>query len=305
MGVTLLCLMLLLSSLPLVGLASSSSREATSEIIVPWKSSAEVDGYIKPGEYSDALEIDLTRDGWVAYLYLKRDAGYLYVFLDHVSDTIHHKMGYDNCWVAVDTLSDGGDAPKEDDYLFHSSGHHIYLGDGSHQITGGQWEELFGHGPSYPELADKLEPFLGGRYAGSGAGAFGRSQNSLTEHSVFEIKFPITGWEIEEANGTFGFCVAAGSPGTEGDFLAKAVWPDTAYDNYTGDFYAGGATTDPNVFDPQVGSFPPPSTWGTITLSNVPPEEKGEDGYWLYIVIGVIVAVVIIVAVVLLLRKRR
>ena len=303
-----LCLMLLLSLLPLVGSTCASPQETTSEITVPWKSSAEADGYIKPDEYDDALEIDLSNATWEGYLYLKHDGEFLYVFLDHVSDagdTGHHPRGYDNGWVAVDTLSDGGDAPKEDDYLFHSSGHHIYIGDTPYQIPDGQWAELIGHGvETPPELKPKAEPFRDGRYAGSGAGAFGRSRNSLTYHSIFEIKFPITGWEIEEANGTFGFCVAAGSPGTEGDFLAKIVWPDTAYDNYTGDFYAGGATTDPNVLDPQVGSFPPPSTWGTITLSDVPPEEKGEEGYWLYIAIGVVV-VVIIATVVLLLRKRR
>jgi parallel beta-helix repeat protein len=245
---------------------------ARERIIVPLGSSAEADGYIKPSEYDDALEIDISNDTWEAYLYLKHDTEYLYVFIDHVSDTFPHPTGYDNGWVAVDTLSDGGDAPKEDDYLFHSSGHHVYLGDGPYQIPGGQWEELMGHGETPPELEPKLEPFLGGRYTASGPGAFGLSQNSLTPHSIFEIRFPITGWEIDGKR-SFGFCVAAGSPGTYGDFWAKTVWPATAYANYTADFYPGGVRTlDPLVFDPQEGSFSPPSTWGTIVLGKAPEE---------------------------------
>ena len=301
-----LCLMLLLLPLSFVGVAGVSPQQTVWEITVPRASSAESDGYIKPGEYDDALEIDLSNATWEAYLYLKHDGKYLYVFLDHVSDTFHHKAGYDNCWAAIDSLSDGGEAPKEDDYMFHSSGHHVYLGDGPYQITNGQWEELIGHGVPHAELADKAQPFQEGRYIASGPGAFGRSQNTETAHSIFEIRIPIRGWEFEEANWTVGFCVAAGSPGTEGDFLAKAVWPDTAYGNFTGDYYAGGVRTmDPLVFDPQEGTFSPPSTWGTLTLSDVPPLEPETEDYWLYIAIVVVVVVVIIAAVVLLLRKRR
>jgi hypothetical protein len=278
----------------------------TSELVVPRGSSAEADGYIKPGEYEDALEINLTRDGWVAYLYLKHDGKNLYVFIDHVSDTYHHPSGFDNGWVAIDTLSDGGDSPKEDDYLFHSSGHHVYLGDGPYVITNGEWEELIGHGNIPDELKERAEP-LKGKYTASGPGAFGVSQNSLTPHSIFEIQIPLRGWEFEEANWTAGFCVAAGSPGTEGDFLAKVVWPDTAYEYFTGDFYAGGVRTlEPLVFDPQEGSFPPPSTWGTITLVDVgSPPESGIEGLLLYIAIAAVVVVVIVVAVVLLVRKRK
>jgi parallel beta-helix repeat protein len=239
---------------------------ARESIIVPLGGSAEADGYIKPGEYDDALKIDLSNATWEAYLYVKHDGEFLYFFIDHVSDTFHHPAGYDNGWVAIDVNSDGGNEPKEDDYLFHSSGHHVYLGDGLYQIPGSQWEELMGHGETPPDLAPKLEPFLEGRYAGSGPGAFGPSPNSLTPHSIFEIKFPITGWEIENKT-SFGFCAAAGSPGTQGDFYAKVVWPDTAYDNYTADFYPGGVRTlDPLVTDPPVGAFPPPSTWGTLRL---------------------------------------
>ena len=300
-----LYLMLFLLPISFVGAADVSPQQTAWEITVPRASSAESDGYIKPGEYDDALEIDLSNATWEAYLYLKHDGKYLFVFLDHVSDTIHHKAGYDNFWVTIDSLSDGGEAPKQDDYMFHSSGHHVYLGDGPYQITNGQWEELVGHGETHADLADKAEPFQEGRYSASGPGAFGVSQNSLTPHSIFEIQIPLRGWEFEEANWTVGFCAAAGSPGTEGDFLAKAVWPDRAYANFTGDFYAGGVETmDPFVFEPQEGSFPPPSTWGTLTLVDVPPLEPGTEDYWLYIIIVVVVVVVIIAAVVLLLRKR-
>lgn len=296
-----LCLMLLL--LPPVGSAGVSPQETTSEIAVPRASSAEADGYIKPGEYDDALEIDLSNATWEAYLYLKHDGKFLYVFVDHVSDTFHHPAGYDNGWVTLDCLSDGGDAPREDDYMFHSSGHHVYLGDGPYQIEGGEWEELIGHGETAEELKDRAEAVRD--YKASGPGAFGVSQNSKKQHAIFEIQIPIRGWEFEEANWTVGFCVAVGSPGTQEDFLAKVVWPDTAYANFTGDFYAGGVRTkDPLVFDPQVGSFPPPSTWGTITLLDVPPSLDEVD-YWLYIGIGIVVAVIIITVVVLLLRRRR
>jgi len=245
------------------------SAFARENIIVPLGGSAEADGFIKPGEYDDALKIDLSNATWQAYLYVKHDGEFLYVFIDHVSDTFHHPAGYDNGWAAIDVNSDGGNEPKEDDYLFHSSGHHIWIGDGPYQIPGGQWEELMGHGETPPELEPKLEPFLGGRYTASGPGAFGVSQNSLIPHSIFEIKFPITGWEIENKT-SFGFCAAAGSPGTQGDFYAKVVWPDMAYDNYTADFYPGGVqTVDPLVTDPPVGSFPPPSTWGILRLGKV------------------------------------
>jgi len=299
-----LYLMLLLLPLPIVRSAGVSPQEITSEISVPRRSSAEADGYIKPGEYDDALEIDLSNATWEAYLYLKHDGNFLYVFLDHVSDTFAHIAGYDNCWVAIDTLSDGGDAPREDDYMFHSSGHHIYLGDGPYKIINGQWEEIYGHGEIPPELQERAEPVKS--YKGGGTGAFGVSGNSMTPHRTFEIQIPIRGWEFEEANWTAGFCVAAGSPGTEGDFLAKAVWPETAYANFTGDFYAGGVRTlIPRVDDPQVGSFPPPSTWGTITLSDVPPVIEDKRDYWLYIAIGIVVVVIVIATVVLLLRKRK
>ena len=299
-----LFLMLLLTPLPLVGWTGVSPQETTSEITVPWASSAEADGYIKAGEWDDALEIDLSNATWKAYLYLKHDNKSLYLFLDHVSDTISNARGYDNCWVAIDVLSDDGNETKEDDYLFHSSGHHISIGyDGGVSIPGGQWDELWGHGEVPSWLEPKVAPFRG-KYGGSGPGAFGVSPKDLdTPHSLFEIKIPITGWEIEEANRTFGFCVAAGSPGTTGDFLAKVVWPSTAYDDYTGDFYTGGISAE-GIFENPEGSFSPPSTWGTITLSDVPPPTQDEPDYWLYIVIAVI-AVVIIAAVVLLLRKRR
>jgi len=301
--------MLLLLFSSFIGSFGVSPQQATQEVTVPRASSAESDGYIKPGEYDDALEIDLSNATWQAYLYLKHDNKYLYVFLDHVSDTFHHEAGYDNGWVAIDSFSDGGDAPKEDDYMFHSSGHHVYLGDGPYLITNGEWEELIGHGVPHAELANRAKPFQGGEYSGSGAGAFGVSQNSMTPHSIFEIQIPIRGWEFEEMNWTVGFCVAAGSPGTDGDFLAKVVWPDTAYANFTGDFYAGGvATMEPLVFDPQEGSFSPPSTWGTLTLVDVEPlterTENWLEEYWLYIIIVVVVVVIVIIALVLL-RKRK
>ena len=304
-GVVLVCLILLLVPLPLVGSASVSPQEPTSELIVPRASSAEADGFIKPGEYDDALEIDLSNATWEAYLYIKHDGKNLYVFIDHVSDTIHHQAGYDNGWVTIDSLSDGGDAPKEDDYMFHSSGHHVYLGDGPYVITDGEWEELIGHGDIPDDLKEKAKPLK--TYTGSGPGAYGVSQNSLEPHSIFEIQFPIRGWEFEEANWTAGFCVAVGSPGTQGDFLAKVVWPVTAYENFTGDFYAGGVRTlEPLEFDPAVGSFPPPSIWGTITLVDVgPAPSSGLEGLWLYIAIATIVVVIVIVAVVLLMRKRK
>jgi hypothetical protein len=299
------CLMLFLLPLSIVGVAGISPKQTDLEIAVPLASSAESDGYIVPGEYDDALEIDLSNATWEAYLYLKHDGKYLYVFLDHVSDTFHHPAGFDNFWVTIDTLSDGGEAPKEDDYMFHSSGHHVYLGDGPHLITNGEWEELIGHGEPHADLADKAEPFQGGEYAGSGPGAFGVSQKSKVQHAIFEIQIPIRGWEFEEANWTVGFCAAVGSPGTEGDFLAKAVWPDTAYADFTGDFYAGGVESmEPPVYEPQEGSFAPPSTWGTLTLIDVPPLEPETEDYSLYIIIVAIVIVVIITAVVLLLRKR-
>jgi len=303
MGVIPLCLMFLLLLLPIVKSAGVSSQEATSEI-VPRASSAEADGFIKPNEYDDALEIDLSNTTWEGYLYLKHDNKFLYVFLDHVSDTIAHPAGYDNCWVAIDCLSDSGDAPKEDDYLFHSSGHHIYVGDTQYHVPNGSWAEIIGHGEIPSELMDRAERIKG--YKGGGTGAFGVSGNSMTPHRIFEIQIPIRGWEFEEANWTVGFCVAAGSPGTQGDFFAKAVWPDAAYGNFTGDFYAGGVRTqEPLVWDPEVGSFPPPNTWGTITLADVGPlSEPGLGDYWLYIAIVVVVAVIAIAAVVLL-RKRK
>ena len=253
-----LCLMFLLFPLQLFGSLSVSTQETTLEIIVPRVSSAEADGYIKPGEYDDALKIDLSNATWEGYLYAKHDGEFLYVFVDHVSDTIHHPAGYDNGWVAIDILGDGGNEPKEDDYLFHSSSHHVWVGEGGIDIPGGQWDELIEHI----------------NYSASGSGAFGVSQNSMTPHSLFEIKIPITGWEIEGKT-SFGFCVAAGSPGTQGDFLAKVVWPNTAYANFTADFYAGGVRTlDPLVVDPQIGIFPPPNAWGTITLADVEPPSK-------------------------------
>lgn len=304
-GIVLIGLMLLLIPLPLVGSPSVPSQESTSELVVPRASSAEADGYIKPGEYDDALEIDLSNATWEAYLYIKHDRKNLYVFIDHVSDTFHHPAGYDNGWVALDTLSDGGDAPKEDDYMFHSSGHHVYLGDGPYVITDGEWEELIGHGNVPDDLKERAEHVS--TYTASGPGAYGVSQNSLTPHSIFEIQFPIRGWEFEEANWTVGFCVAAGSPGTQGDFLAKVVWPATAYENFTGDFYAGGVRTlEPLEFDPQVGSFSPPSTWGTITLVDVgPAPSPWLEGLLFYIIIVAVVVVVIVVAVVLLMKKRK
>mgnify|MGYP005646440953 CR=1 FL=1 len=300
---SLLCLvlLLLLPSLELMNLSYASPQETGSEIIIPWASSAEADGYIKPGEYDDALEINLTRGNWVAYLYLKHDGKFLYVFLDHVSDT---KSWNDECFVAIDTLSDGGDAPKEDDYLFDAT-HHIWLGDGPHQadIPGGQWEELKGHGKPYPDLEDKRKPFLEGKEMGWTG--FGRSANSLTRHTIFEIKIPIEGWEIEEKR-TFGFCVAAGSPETEGTPPAKVVWPEGAYDYFTADFWPGGANpNNPNVIDPQVGTFPPPSTWGTATLSDVPPGGISGGSSWFYIIVIGTMVTVSAVIIVLLMRRLR
>ena len=298
MGGLPLCFVLLLSPLRVGGLAYGPLEETASEFTVPWKSSAEADGYIKPGEYDDALRIDLSRDDWIAYLYVKHDGEFLYVFLDHVSDT---EFWFDNFWVGIDTLSDGGDGPKEDDYLFDST-HHIWIGDGPHQgdIPEGQWTELKGHRREpYPDLVDELQPFLEGRHMGWSG--LGRSPNSLTQHSIFEIKIPIKGWTIENRR-TFRFATAAGSPGRPS---VKVVWPDTAYDDFTADFWAGGASLDnPSINEPQVGSFPSPSTWGTVTLSDVPFEEEGKGGHWLYIIIGVVV-LVSTTTVVLLLRKLR
>ncbi|UCE29362.1 MAG: hypothetical protein JSV85_01105 [Candidatus Bathyarchaeota archaeon] len=300
MGVVLSFLVFFLSPLPLFGSICTSPQEATSEVTVPWRSSAEADGFIKPGEYDDALELNLTRDNWMAYLYLKHDGESLYVFLDHVSDTTYW---YDNCWLSVDTFSDGGETPKEDDYLFDCT-HHVYIGDGPHQIPNGQWTTLIGHGEPYQDLVNKTQPFLEGRYRGSRQS--GRSANSLNPHSIFEIKVPITGWEINETDWTFGFCVAAGSPRTEENPSAKAVWPRTAYDDYTADFYAGGANpADPKIVEPQIGSFPSPNTWSTITLSDVPPEEDGGKDYWFSLVAVTLGAAIIGTAILLVRRHTR
>jgi hypothetical protein len=279
---------------------------------VPKGSSADADGYIKPGEYDDALEIDLSNATWKAYLYLKHDNQFLFVFIDHVSDTFHHPVGYDNGWVVIDTLGDGGDAPKEDDYMFHSSGHHVYLGDGpaERRIENGDWEELIGHfGTStIPDLKDRAESVKS--YKASGPGAFGLSGNSMTPHAIFEIQIPIRGWEFEQASWTVGFCAAASSPGTSEDLCAKVAWPSSAYPAYTEDFYAGGITDPgpPIQSDPQEGSFPPPSTWGTLTLENVGDPETGQYNYLPYlpyIVGGIVVAVIIIGTVAILLRRKR
>lgn len=296
-------LVLLPTSLQVVGWTGVSPQQNTSEITVPWASSAEADGYIKAGEWDDALEIDLSNATWETYLYIKHDNKSLYVFVDFVSDTISNKRGYDNCYVAIDVVSDGGNETREDDYLFHSSGHHISIGlGGGVPIAGGQWDELWGHGETPSWIESKIAPFRDGKYGGSGPGAFAKTPKDLDHaHSIFEIKIPIKGWAIE-GKPSFRFCVGAGSPGTDGDFLAKAVWPSTAYADYTGDFYTGGYSGE-GVFEPPVGSFSPPSTWGTVSLSNVPPPSPEQD-YWLYIVIAVI-AIVIIAAIVLFLRKRR
>jgi len=298
-----LCVLFLISPVQLLRSTPNSLEETAREFTVPWKSSAEADGYIKPGEYDDALMINLTRGDSVAYLYIKHDGEFLYVFLDYVSDTI---FWFDNFWVAIDTLSDGGEAPREDDYLFDST-HHIWLGDGPHKgdIPGGQWEELKGHRREpYPDLAEKLNPFLEGRHMGwSGQGFSANSQDN--RHSIFEIKIPIKGWEIEKRR-TFGFVVAVGSPAGEESSSTKAVWPDSAYDYYTADFWAGGATLDdPNFVDPQTGSFPPPNTWGTATLSEIPPNENNAGSYWLYVIIGAVVAVGAATVVLVLRRLRR
>jgi len=295
-----LCFLLLLLPLLVSGATDASPQETTSEFTIPWKSPAEADGFIKPGEYDDALMVNLTRGDSLAYLYIKLDGEYLYVFLDHVSDTI---SWFDNCWVAIDTLSDGGDAPSEDDYLFDST-HHIWIGDGPHQgdIPGGQWTELKGHRPEpYSDLVDELEPFLEGRHMGWSG--LGRSSNSLSQHMIFEIKIPIKSWELAERR-TFRLCVAAGSPAARGSLSLKVVWPDAAYGFYTADFWAGGAILGNPSIDPQVGSFPPPSTWGRATLSDVPPEGAGGGGYWSYIAIVVVVIFGILV-IVLLLKKLR
>lgn len=293
-----LCLLPLLSPLLFGRLSHPMAQETDSELMVPWASSAEADGFIKPGEYDDAIRVNLTRDGWVAYLYVKHDGEFLYVFLDQVSDEI---FWYDNCWVAIDTLSDGGDAPRDDDYLFDSS-HHIWIGDTPHQkdIPNGQWTELKGHRPEpYADLVEELAPFLDGR--SMGWSRTWSSPNSLKPHVIYEIRIPIKGWIIEQKP-RFGFLVAAGSPGRPSN---KAVWPSRAFDSYSADFWAGEAVLgNATSIDPQVGSFPPPSTWGTVTLSETPPQDSAKQSFWTYIIVTV-AAVVGITVVVLLLRKLR
>ena len=82
--VILIFLVLLPTSLQVFGWTGVSPQETTSEITVPWASSSEADGYIKAGEWDDALEKELSNSTWEADLYIKQDNKSLYVFIDFV-----------------------------------------------------------------------------------------------------------------------------------------------------------------------------------------------------------------------------
>jgi hypothetical protein len=285
------------------GFSYARSEEVT-EITAPLaKEIATADGFIAEGEWDDAAVVTVGDSKFGGYLLVKHNWTYLWVYLDCPTDTIQNTLGWDNGWVAIDPDRSGGSEPQEYDILFHSHGHLVYIGDGVELIEKSQWGTLRGH---YPEDTNEkyweLRDVIIANFSGSGP-AWGPTEASETLHRYWEFEIPLSSiLELIPGLGTtttFGFCASM----EDQDEQQIADWPVT---RSTGNFWPGPDTPE--------GSYSPPDSWGTLTLSQQSLAEKPDwpdlpsptmEIPYLYIIIAAAGGVVVVLAVVLVMKRRK
>jgi hypothetical protein len=126
-------------------------------ITVPYSANVpNVDGqWTTTAEWMNASEYKLTIKDWTAYIRTERNSSHLFILVDFTSDqtgSISDSIAtYDYCGIFFDTLDDGGNYPKSDDYLlshyyssfYASSGLHTYISQGTGlNKEENNWEEI-------------------------------------------------------------------------------------------------------------------------------------------------------------------
>ncbi|MFQ5999686.1 MAG: hypothetical protein ACE5J6_02795 [Candidatus Bathyarchaeia archaeon] len=219
-------------------------------VVAPLGDAATINGQVSSGEWTDAKEIRIGTDEWCGYVYVKHDDTYLYVLLDHVSDTVKNPMGWDNGLVAIDTTHNGGMEPDDNDLLFHSSGHWLLIGDTPYQYNDSQWAPLMAMGEEV-NMTEQMEHMYNLTYGwlAAGQGSQGTSPNSETLHAIFEFRIPLA---IVEGRDRFGFYIVM----QDIDTPHIIDWPEVN-------------GTDPDFWpaEPGVsGNLTSPMEWGTLIL---------------------------------------
>jgi hypothetical protein len=250
-------------------------------IDAPVGSAPKIDGILGANEWNDAKELDITWKELKGFIKVKHDNSFLYILVEHVSDTTKHPRGWDNGWIAFDTNSNKEDMPQSDDYLFHGNGFLSFKGDGSKWVSPSDVQDW------------------------SAVPGFSSSSYSKENHTIFEFKIPVSLFKGTER---VGFYVLL----QDADMHRFLDWPPES--GSTSDFWPGGQ-------GPAQGKFAPPSTWEGVqllkkTLAEVEAEKKPqttqqltqttttEGGMNWMLILGLIVLAVAISVAVVAVRKK-
>jgi len=197
-----------------------------------------IDGqWSTPTEWTDASETRVEDDfGWRAYFRLKHNQTHIFVLLDFITD--QSESANDLGGVCIDTLDEGGNAPKTDDYVF---GYRTGWGSSVFQGTGHGGTDAWVHitTPSgtlgVGGFSSINDPYEGGK-----------------DHRIYEFQVPCSFLGEENRYGFYAYVCDNGI-----DTLLE--WPEGA----------GGLFDYPDHFG--LDKVPPaPGNWGSIGGNFIP-----------------------------------
>lgn len=144
----------LLSLIAITYISVTKCAPSNESLYVPYSANAPtIDGkWTTSTEWTDASEYKLSnQNGWTAYIRLKQNSTYFFILADFVSDQTGTDSisQYDYCGIFLDTLDDGGNYAKLDDFLlsqnyysnYTSNGMNTYLSQGTGSSTN-SWAEI-------------------------------------------------------------------------------------------------------------------------------------------------------------------
>lgn len=194
-----------------------SFNSTVATILSQWAEvSPAVDGSFTPGEWVDAASVNLTavdpNNDLPAILLVKNDADYLYICYDGIGDTTQDTS--DGASVAFDTgndnlLSDGG----EDQFTLVCSP----LNNGTHYI--------YSTGPGWIVDCSPFNTALPNHTGLAGAFGFGSSDNTATNHRIYEFRIPLALLNVTPGD-IIGFLGASQAmPGIMDTMGGYSTWP--------------------------------------------------------------------------------
>ncbi len=237
--------------------------QSNTTITVPYSvNTPNIDGkWTTSTEWTDASEYKLPHQGSTAYIRTKQNSSYLFILIDFISDQTGSGSDsistFDYSGLFFDTLNDGGNYPKSDDYFlshyyistYAKSGLQTYVSQG----TGNNKEEN-----NWTEIAIP-QGFVFNR----GFSATNDPYESSKSHRLFEASLPL---EIFGNHSTVGFYLFSrdANAGILLQYPANAGGESTRSDSMS-DTIAPAPERWGNLFFAPISSSPTPvTTYGVL-----------------------------------------